>query len=138
MTLPGAVHGQPTSYRVIIKHALGSCLAIYDGNNDSKPYGWACNRNDARQIWWYYPSLGLIQSQQGSCLAIYDGKNDSKPYGWSCNAGDKRQQWKWYKSGHIQTALGSCLSLYDGNNDSKAYGWRCLTDQRQNWALITV
>lgn len=127
-----------TRYRVMIKSGQGSCAAIYDGNNDSKPYGWSCDSNDARQIFWWYPNLGLIQSQLGSCLAIYDGNNNSKPYGWSCNSGDQRQKWSW-DGRQIRSRMGSCVSVYDGNNGSGLYGWSCdSNDQRQAWSMNTV
>ncbi len=63
-------------YRVIIRSAWGSCLAIFDGKRDSKPYSWSCNARDPRQVWFYFPDGGYIMSAMGSCLAIYDADND--------------------------------------------------------------
>lgn len=67
------------------------CLAVYDGNNGSKPYSWDCDENDVRQKWTY--DVPLLKSGFGSCLAIYDENIGSKPYGWSCSASDNRQNW---------------------------------------------
>ena len=67
------------------------CLAMYDGNNGSKPYSWDCDETDERQKWTY--EVPLLKSGFGSCLAIYDQNIGSKPYGWSCGANDNRQNW---------------------------------------------
>jgi len=75
-----------------LKSASSSkCLAMYDGNNGSKPYAWDCDESDERQKWKY--EVPLLKSGFGSCLSIYDENIGSKPYGWSCSASDNRQNW---------------------------------------------
>ncbi len=72
---------------------MGPCLSLFDGNNDSKAYGWACDNSDYRQRWAFSPvghdgsGVGYLRSAVGTCLALPEGSG-SQPFGSECRAGE--------------------------------------------------